>query len=90
MRATATDSLSDTCATAVVLLSAIVAEVTGLQIDGYCGVLVGIFIFYAGVSAAKETLDPLLGQAPEETLVRQIEEIVLSQIAAESTFLPIL
>ena len=73
------DSLSDTCATAVVLLSAIVAEVTGLQIDGYCGVLVGIFIFYAGVSAAKETLDPLLGQAPEETLVRQIEEIVLSQ-----------
>ena len=79
MRATATDSLSDTCATAVVLLSAIVAEVTGLQIDGYCGVLVGIFIFYAGVSAAKETLDPLLGQAPEETLVRQIEEIVLSQ-----------
>ncbi len=79
MRATATDSLSDTCATAVVLLSAVVGKVTGLQIDGYCGVLVGIFIFYAGICAARETLDPLLGQAPEETLVRQIEKIVLSQ-----------
>ncbi len=79
MRATATDSLSDTCATTAVLLAGIVGKVTGLQIDGYCGVLVGIFIFCAGISAAKETLDPLLGQAPEETLVHQIEEIVLSQ-----------
>ncbi len=78
MRATATDSLSDTCATTVVLASAIIGEAFHIQIDGYCGILVGLFIFYAGVSAAKETLDPLLGQAPEETLVRQIEEIVLS------------
>ncbi len=78
MRATATDSLGDTCATTVVLVSAIIGEAFHIQIDGYCGILVGLFIFYAGVSAAKETLDPLLGQAPEETLVRQIEEIVLS------------
>ncbi|MCI8484350.1 MAG: cation transporter [Lachnospiraceae bacterium] len=78
MRATATDSLSDTCATAVVLLASIVGEITGMQIDGYCGVLVGLFIFYAGISAARETLNPLLGQAPEKELVKQIEEIVLS------------
>jgi divalent metal cation (Fe/Co/Zn/Cd) transporter len=70
--------LGDTCATTVVLVSAIIGEAFHIQIDGYCGILVGLFIFYAGVSAAKETLDPLLGQAPEETLVRQIEEIVLS------------
>ena len=79
MRATATDSLSDVCATTAVLLAAVAGEITGLKIDGWCGVLVGIFIFYAGIQAAKETLDPLLGQAPEETLVRQIEEIVLAQ-----------
>lgn len=78
MRATATDSLSDTCATTVVLLSAIVGEIWDIQIDGYCGVLVGIFIFCAGVSAARETLNPLLGQAPDEALVSQIEETVLS------------
>ena len=79
MRATATDSLSDVCATTAVLLAAVAGEITGLKIDGWCGVLVGILIFYAGIQAAKETLDPLLGQAPEETLVRQIEEIVLAQ-----------
>lgn len=78
MKATAVDSLSDTIATTVVLAASIVAKYTGLQIDGYCGVLVGLFIFYAGFSAAKETLDPLLGQPPAEEFVKEIEEIVLS------------
>lgn len=78
MKATATDSLSDTMATTVVLIASIVGHYTGLKIDGYCGVLVGLFIFYAGFSAAKETLDPLLGQPPEEEFVEQIEEIVMS------------
>lgn len=77
MGATATDSLSDSCATTVVLIATIVGKLTGLQIDGYCGVLVGIFIFYAGISAARDTLNPLLGQPPEEAFVEQIEELVL-------------
>lgn len=77
MGATAIDSLSDSCATTVVLLATIVGKITGLQIDGWCGVLVGIFIFYAGISAAKDTLNPLLGQPPEEEFVAQIEELVL-------------
>ena len=78
MRATATDSLSDTCATTVVLLSTLVGHFTGAHIDGYCGVLVGLFIFYAGFSAARETLNPLLGQKPEEEFVKHIEEIVMA------------
>lgn len=78
MRATAMDSLSDTCATTVVLIAALVGHFTDLYIDGYCGVLVGIFILYAGINAAKETLNPLLGQAPEKEFVEQIEQIVLS------------
>ncbi|MCI8299299.1 MAG: cation transporter [Lachnospiraceae bacterium] len=78
MRATATDSLSDTCATAVVLGGTLVGKYTGMQIDGWCGVLVGLFIFYAGICAARETLNPLLGQPPEEDFVRQIENIVLA------------
>ena len=44
MKATATDSLSDTMATTVVLIASIVGHYTGLKIDGYCGVLVGLFI----------------------------------------------
>lgn len=78
MRATATDSLSDTCATTVVLIATLVGHFANVQIDGYCGVLVGLFIFYAGFSAAKDTLNPLLGQKPEEEYVKTIKEIVLA------------
>ncbi len=78
MHATSMDSLSDSMATTVVLIAAIVGELTGLAIDGYCGVLVALFIFYAGYSAAKETISPLLGQPPRPEFVQQVESIVMS------------
>lgn len=78
MKATATDSLSDTLATTVVLIATIVSHFTDLTIDGYCGVLVALFICYAGLQAAKDTVSPLLGQAPDPEFVSQIHEIVLS------------
>lgn len=78
MRATAMDSLSDSLATGVVLIASIIGGITGLQIDGYCGILVGLFIFYAGFQAAKETLSPLLGQPPEKDFVNSIEAIVMA------------
>lgn len=78
MKATATDSLSDSIATTVVLFAALINKWTGYNVDGYCGVLVGFFILYAGISAAKETLDPLLGQPPNPDFVDQIYSIVLA------------
>ena len=78
MRATAMDSLSDSIATTVVLVAAIVGKLTNIQIDGYCGVLVGLFIFYAGINAARETLNPLLGQPPEPEYVAEIEALVMA------------
>ncbi|MCD7865275.1 MAG: cation diffusion facilitator family transporter [Clostridiales bacterium] len=78
MRATATDSLSDSIATCVVLIAAIIGKLTDLQIDGYCGVLVGIFIFIAGITAARDTLNPLLGQPPEPEFVGKIKSLVMA------------
>lgn len=78
MLAASADSLSDTAATAAVLLSTLVSHFFRLQIDGYCGILVGIFIFRAGITAAKETISPLLGQAPDPAFVQKIYDIVLS------------
>lgn len=78
MKATATDSLSDCLATAVVLFSTLLSHFTALQIDGFCGVLVGLFIFYAGIGAARDTISPLLGQAPDSDFVKQVYDIVLS------------
>jgi len=76
MLATSMDSLSDMGATTVVLISMLVSHYTSIQIDGVCGVLVALLIFYAGFNSAKETINPLLGQPPEPEFVQRIEEIV--------------
>jgi len=78
MLATSTDSLSDTISTFAVLLSTIFTMVTHVNIDGWCGVIVSLFIFYAGFDAAKSTISPLLGQPPKREFVEQIEQITLS------------
>lgn len=78
LKAAGMDSLSDSVATLVVLVSVVVMKIFGINIDGWCGILVAAFILYAGISAIKETLNPLLGVAPDPKLVKQIEEYVLS------------
>lgn len=78
MRATATDSISDSFATAAVLIAMASAASGGMNIDGWCGGIVAVFVLYAGYTAAKETLNPLLGQAPDKGFVEEIEEIVMS------------
>ncbi len=78
IRATATDSLSDSIATTSVLVGILISVTTGLQLDGYLGLLVALFILKTGIGAAIETLNPLLGQPPEKEYVESIEEYVMS------------
>lgn len=78
LKACASDSLNDVAATAIVLLAMIVSHIWGLQIDGWCGFLVSLFILKAGIGSAKDTVDELLGHAPDMELVARIETIVLS------------
>ena len=78
MVATATDSLSDCLATAVVLASTLAGHFWNLSIDGWCGLVVTCFILWAGFNAARETISPLLGQPPEPEFVERIEKLVMS------------
>ena len=78
MMATATDSLSDCGATAVVLVATLVGQYTNLQIDGWCGVVVAVMIFWSGIKAGKETLDPLLGTPPAPEYVERIRDLVMA------------
>ena len=77
MLATAADSLSDCIATGAVLISLIVGYIFKINIDGYTGVLVALFVFKAGFEAANDTLKPLLGQAPDPEFVKALEDSVL-------------
>ena len=78
MKATATDSLSDSVATSAVLISMLAAHYTGIMIDGWCGLVVAVMVLYAGYKAAKDTIDPLLGGPPSKEFVNSIREIVMS------------
>ncbi len=79
MLATASDSLSDSVSTAVVLVSGIICRISGfVYIDSICGLLVAAFILFAGYNAAKDTVSPLLGQPPSKEFVEQIKGIALS------------
>ena len=78
MKATAMDSLSDVAATTAVVVGILVGHFAQVAIDGYVGVLVALFILYTGYNTAKETMNLLLGEAPDAEFVRQIEKRVLS------------
>ena len=78
MMATATDSLSDVLATSVVIVGVIISMVFGISVDGYAGSIVALLIIFAGFSAAKETIQPLLGEPPEREFVSKIEELCLA------------
>jgi cation diffusion facilitator family transporter len=78
MAATAMDSLSDSIATSVVLISMLLSRFAGVNADGWGGIAVACFIIFSGFKAAKETLSPLLGNPPDPQLVHDITNIVLS------------
>ncbi len=78
LKATATDALGDVITSSVVLFSFLLSRITDIPIDGFVGVLVAFAILFAGYNLVKETISPLLGEAPDPELVKKIEEHVLS------------
>lgn len=76
LMATAADSRNDVIATSAVLVSILVSHFTGLQIDGYMGCLVALFIIWSGIKLVRETISPLLGEAPDQEMVTAIKEIM--------------
>jgi len=78
LTATSADSRNDVITTAAVLVACLVGKFTGWLIDGYAGLAVALFILYSGVGIAKSTIDPLLGEAPDEELVHALARDILA------------
>ena len=78
MKATSADSLGDVMVTSATIISTVIAGLTGLQIDGYMGLVVSVFVMVAGFRIAKDTLEPLLGQAIDRDVYEKIKNIVES------------
>lgn len=76
--ATSIDSRNDVIVTFVTILSLIIFKIFKINLDGYFGVIVALFLIYSGFNLAKETLSPLLGEAIDNELAENIKSIVLS------------
>ena len=77
LKSTAMDSISDVLSTGIVLASVILSHFFGINIDGVAGVIVGLFILKTGIDAAKDTINPLLGEPPSKEFIKEIEETVM-------------
>lgn len=76
--ATAADSRNDSIATTVVLISTLISHFFNINLDGFMGVGVAIFILISGIGLVKETVSPLLGQPPSKEIYDKIEKKILS------------
>ena len=78
LEATSADSRNDAVSTLAVLIASIISKLTGFDLDGYMGAAVAVFILISGVMLVKETIDPLLGQAPPKEIYDMIRDRILS------------
>jgi cation diffusion facilitator family transporter len=72
LKATAVDCISDSFAASAVLISSVFSYMTHWKIDGYCGVLVSIFITFAGIKSLWEVLGRIMGKAADEDILETI------------------
>ena len=76
MMATAADSLGDVIATAATVVSIVFWKVTGINIDGFVGLGVSLVVMWAGIGIARDTLEPLIGEATTPEDYRRIKKFV--------------
>ncbi|MGN0819316.1 MAG: cation diffusion facilitator family transporter [Christensenellaceae bacterium] len=78
LQATGADSRNDVVATSAVLIGCLISQWSGITVDGYIGVGVAVFILWSGIMIAKDTISPLLGEAPDEAMVHGIAKEILA------------
>lgn len=76
--ATATDSRNDAITSASVLATSVISTLTGVQLDAWAGIVVGVFILWSGYGLLRDAVSPLLGRAPSPELVQHIHDKIMS------------
>lgn len=76
--AAGTDNRNDVISSIIIVIGMLIHHFAGIELDGYMGCLVSLFILYSGVELIKETISPLLGEPPERETVDAMHEIIMS------------
>ena len=78
MLATAADSLGDVITTSATVISIVICHFTSINVDAIAGLIVSGIVIWSGVSIAKDTLEPLIGQRVPSELYQKITDMVES------------
>ena len=85
MKAVFADSMGDVVTTGATILSLVFFGLTGINIDGVVGVGVALVVMWAGIGIAKDTLEPLIGEAIDPEIYEKIKKFVESYDGIEGT-----
>lgn len=85
MKATAADSLGDVLTTSVTIAAILIFRIAGINVDAYAGIIVSLIVMWAGIGIARDTLEPLIGEAVDPELYGEITELVESYDGIEGT-----
>ena len=85
MKAVFADSMGDVVTTGATILSLVFFGVTGINIDGVVGVGVALVVMWAGIGIARDTLEPLIGEAIDPEVYEKIKRFVESYDGIEGT-----
>lgn len=85
MLAASADSMGDVLTTSVTIIAILVSHFAGLNVDAYAGIIVSLIVMWAGVSIAKDTLEPLIGEAVDPELYEKITSMVEAYDGIEGT-----
>lgn len=79
LKAASKDSINDVVATSIIIIGLLISKYTSLNIDGYLGLLVCVYIIIGGIGLIKETIDKLIGGTPDSELIKKIKKIILNE-----------
>ena len=81
-----TDALFDAILSTSTLVAAIVSFFTSVHLEGYAGILIGLFILRSGVIAMKESLSPILGERIDDVFARELKSVICSHPAVKGAY----
>ncbi len=86
LRASGKDALFDAILSASVLASVLIFVLSGVSLESYVGVLIGLFIIRSGIEILRNTLSKILGERPDPELTSKIKSLIGSIPGVRGTY----
>lgn len=81
-----TDALLDAVLSVATLVTALISHFTGVHLEGYAGILIGLFIIRSGILAMRDSLSPLLGDRIDDQFAHEFKAEICSHPGVKGAY----